>query len=66
MSAAPKKGVKALPLNGMKKQQIKDLTAQVAISTASMAKYNAPIPGQFICIFIFIFICICISYWQCD
>ena len=58
MSAAPKKGVKALPLNGMKKQQIKDLTAQVAISTASMAKYNAPIPGQFICIFIFIFICV--------
>ena len=51
MSAAPKKGVKALPLNGMKKQQIKDLTAQVAISTASMAKYNAPIPGQFIFIF---------------
>jgi len=65
MSAAPKKGVKALPLNGMKKQQIKDLTAQVAISTASMAKYNAPIPGQFICICIFIFICIfiCILFY---
>lgn len=46
MSAAPKKGVKALPLNGMKKQQIRDLTAQVAKSTASMAKYNAPIPGD--------------------
>ena len=46
MSAAAKKGVKALPLNGMKKQQIKDLTAQVAKSTASMAKYNAPIPGD--------------------
>ena len=30
----------------MKKQQIRDLTAQVAKSTASMAKYNAPIPGD--------------------
>jgi hypothetical protein len=64
MSAAPKKGVKALPLNGMKKQQIKDLTAQVAISTASMAKYNAPIPGQFIFILILILIFIFICVWE--
>ena len=46
MSAAPRKGVKALPLNGMKKQQVKDLTAHVARSTASIGKYNAPIPGD--------------------
>ena len=46
MSAAPRKGVKALPLNGMKKQQINDLTAHVARSTASIGKYNAPVPGD--------------------
>lgn len=46
MSAAPRKGVKALPLNGMKKQQVKDLTAHVARSTASIGKYNAPVPGD--------------------
>jgi regulator of ribosome biosynthesis len=46
MSAAPRKGAKALPLGKMDKKQIGDLTAHVAKSTASIGKFNAPIPGD--------------------
>jgi regulator of ribosome biosynthesis len=46
MSAAPRKGAKALPLGKMGKKQIGDLTAHVAKSTASIGKFNAPIPGD--------------------
>jgi regulator of ribosome biosynthesis len=46
MSAAPKKGAKALPLNGMGKKHIADLTSHVARSTASIGKFNAPVPGD--------------------
>ncbi len=46
MSAAPRKGAKALPLGSMGKKQIGDLTAHVAKSTASIGKFNAPIPGD--------------------
>jgi regulator of ribosome biosynthesis len=46
MSAAPTKGAKALPLGKMGKKQVKDLTAHVARSTASIGKFNAPIPGD--------------------
>lgn len=46
MSAAPRKGAKALPVDKMGKNQIKDLTAHVAKSTASIGKFNAPVPGD--------------------
>jgi regulator of ribosome biosynthesis len=46
MSAAPRKGAKALPLGKMDKKQIGDVTAHVAKSTASIGKFNAPIPGD--------------------
>lgn len=46
MSAAPRKGAKALPLGSMGKKQIGDLTAHVAKSTASIGKFNAPVPGD--------------------
>ena len=46
LSAAPRKGAKALPLGKMGKKQIGDLTAHVAKSTASIGKFNAPIPGD--------------------
>ena len=44
LSAAPRKGAKALPLGKMGKKQIGDLTAHVAKSTASIVQ--PPIPGD--------------------